>query len=294
MQLAVKNAEGEPVRTIQVDDHVFGIAPNPAVLHQAFVAQRANQRRGTVSTLTRGEVAGSTRKIRPQKYTGRARQGSIRAPHRPGGGVVFGPKPRDYSQRLPKNMKRLAIRSALSGKVADGELTVIDQLAFQRPRTKEMERILLNLGVERSALIVTAEPDRNVFLAARNLPKRKVLPASYLNVVDMLTHQDLVMTEGAVRRAEALWGTRAAAAPVVEEPAPATRRVRRAAKAAEEPAPEAAQPAPPSVAVARPRRRPRPQAQEEKTAAEAGPQPTPRPSRAKKAAPPAEGVSGHA
>jgi large subunit ribosomal protein L4 len=204
--LPVRNADGEEVGTIEVEDYVFGIRPNKAVLHQAYVAQRANQRRGTHSTKTRGEVKGSTRKTRPQKYTGRARQGSIRAPHRKGGGIVFGPKPRDYSQRLPKKMRRLAIRSALSAKAADGELIVLDRLELERPSTKEVARILQNLGVDRSALVVTGEPDRTVFLSVRNLEKKKCLPAAYLNVVDMLHHRYLVMTEAAVRKAEELWG----------------------------------------------------------------------------------------
>ncbi|GBD13226.1 50S ribosomal protein L4 [bacterium HR24] len=206
MLLPVRNADGEEVGTIEVEDYVFGIRPNKAVLHQAYVAQRANQRRGTHSTKTRGEVKGSTRKTRPQKYTGRARQGSIRAPHRKGGGIVFGPKPRDYSQRLPKKMRRLAIRSALSAKAADGELIVLDRLELERPSTKEVARILQNLGVDRSALVVTGEPDRTVFLSVRNLEKKKCIPAAYLNVVDMLHHRYLVMTEAAVRKAEELWG----------------------------------------------------------------------------------------
>ncbi|MCS7275449.1 MAG: 50S ribosomal protein L4 [Dehalococcoidia bacterium] len=206
MLLPVRNAEGQEVGSIEVEDYVFGIRPNKAVLHQAYVAQRANQRRGTHSTKTRGEVKGSTRKTRPQKYTGRARQGSIRAPHRRGGGIVFGPKPRDYSQRLPKKMRRLAIRSALSAKAADGELIVLDRLELERPSTKEMARILQNLGVDRSALVVTGEPDRTVFLSVRNLERKKCLPAAYLNVVDLLHHRYLVMTEAAVRKAEELWG----------------------------------------------------------------------------------------
>ncbi len=206
MLLPVRNAEGQEVGSIEVEDYVFGIRPNKAVLHQAYVAQRANQRRGTHSTKTRGEVKGSTRKTRPQKYTGRARQGSIRAPHRRGGGIVFGPKPRDYSQRLPKKMRRLAIRSALSAKAADGELIILDRLELERPSTKEMARILQNLGVDRSALVVTGEPDRTVFLSVRNLERKKCLPAAYLNVVDLLHHRYLVMTEAAVRKAEELWG----------------------------------------------------------------------------------------
>ncbi len=235
MKLPVHNAQGKRVRQITVDDSVFGITPNMAVLHQAFVAQRANQRRGTASTKTRAEVQGSTRKIRMQKYTGRARQGSSRSPVRVGGGVAFGPRPRSYAQKLPRKMKRLAIRSVLSGKVVDGQLHVVDKLSFAQPRTKEMVRVLHNVGIERSALIVTGEPDRSVLVSARNLQKTKVLPANYLNVVDLLTHRDLLLTEEAVRRVEGLWGAAA------REPAPAEERKPRPrrARAAQEPAAEA-------------------------------------------------------
>ncbi|MCH7576231.1 MAG: 50S ribosomal protein L4 [Chloroflexi bacterium] len=234
MKLAVHNAAGKRVRQITVDDTVFGISPNGAVLHQAFVAQRANQRRGTASTKSRGEVQGSTRKIRRQKYTGSARQGSNRSPVRVGGGVAFGPRPRSYRQTLPKKMRRLAIRSALSGKVADGQLHVVDKLGFAKPRTKEVVRVLRNVGIERSALIVTGEPDRSVLTSARNLSKTKVLPAAYLNVVDMLTHRDLLLTEAAVRAVEGLWGSAAAKSAPVEEPKPRRRRARVAEKPAEE------------------------------------------------------------
>ncbi len=234
MKLAVHNAAGKRVRQITVDDTVFGISPHGAVLHQAFVAQRANQRRGTASTKSRGEVQGSTRKIRAQKYTGRARQGSNRSPVRVGGGVAFGPRPRSYRQALPKKMRRLAIRSALSGKVADGQLHVVDKLGFAQPQTKEVVRVLHNVGIERSVLIVTGEPDRSVLTSARNLLKTKVLPAAYLNVVDMLTHRDLLLTEAAVRVVEGLWGTAVAESAPVEEPKPRRKRARVSEKPAEE------------------------------------------------------------
>ena len=246
MRLPVHNAQGKRLRQITVDDSVFGITPNMAVLHQAFVAQRANQRRGTASTKTRSEVQGSTRKIRSQKYTGRARQGSSRSPVRVGGGVAFGPRPRSYRQKLLKKMRRLAIRSALSGKVVDGQLHVVDKLSFAQPRTKEMVRVLHNVGIQRSALVVTGEPDRSVLVSARNIQKTKVLPAAYLNVVDLLTHRDLVLTEEAVRRVEGLWGAAAREPAAVEEPKPRRRR----ARAAQEP------PAETEVAVEeKPRRR---------------------------------------
>ena len=206
MELPVRNAQGEQIGTVEVDDRVFGIVPNRHVLHQVLVAQQANQRQGSADTKTRGEVRGSTRKIRAQKYTGRGRQGSIRAPHHRGGGVVFGPHPRSYHKKVPKRMRRLAIRSALSAKVADGRLTLLDDLGLDRPRTKEVVATLQNLGIAGSALIVTGEPDRNVVLALRNVPKVKVLPASYINVLDLLKHRDAVLTVAAARRSEALWG----------------------------------------------------------------------------------------
>jgi large subunit ribosomal protein L4 len=285
MKLPVHDAQGKRVRQITVDDSVFGIVPNMAVLHQAFVAQRANQRRGSASTKTRAEVQGSTRKIRTQKYTGRARQGSNRSPVRVGGGVAFGPRPRSYRQRLLKKMRRLAIRSALSGKLADGQLRVVDELSFAQPRTKEMVRVLHNAGIQRSALVVTGEPDRSVLVSARNLQKTKVLPAAYLNVVDLLTHRDLLLTEEAVRRVEGLWGAVAPKPAVVEKPKPRRRRAKaeageKTAKAAEEkPRRRKAAPAASAEAAETPekptRRTRRPRAKADEKAAEAAEEPKP-------------------
>jgi large subunit ribosomal protein L4 len=205
MKLPVLSVEGKELRSLEVDDSVFGIEPNQSVLHQAFVTQRNNQRAGTASTKTRGEVQGSTRKERMQKYTGRARHGGARAPIFAGGGIAFGPRPRSFALSLNKKMRRLAIRSALSGKVADGELVIVNDLNFPAPKTKEVLRILRNVGIERSALIVTGRPDRTIVASARNLAKTKVLPAAYLNVADMLNHRHLLMTEEAVKVAEGLW-----------------------------------------------------------------------------------------
>jgi large subunit ribosomal protein L4 len=206
MKLPVRDAQGGKLKAIEVDDQVFGMKPNTAVIYQAFLAQMANRRAGSASTKSRGEVRGSTAKVRVQKGSGHARQGSARAPHRTGGGVAFGPRPRSYRQALPKRMKRLAIRSVLSGKVADGQLAVVDELSLERPRTKEIAGLLQSLGIERSALVVTGNADRMVYASARNLARIKALPAAYLNVLDMLTHRDLVMTVAAVRRCEELWG----------------------------------------------------------------------------------------
>ncbi len=252
MKLAVLNAEGKELRKLDVDDSVFGIEPNGTVLHQAYVRQRNNQRAGTAQTRTRGEVVGSTRKLHRQKGTGRARAGTAGSPTRVGGGTAFGPRVRDYSQAMPKKMRRLAIRSALSGKAADGQLVVIDQLAFEAPKTKEIARILRNVGIERSALIVTSESDRLVLASTRNLHKTKVLPARYLNVGDMLNHQSLLMTEDAVRIAESLWAIEGAPKAAKKPARPARKKpaARAKAEAKDEVKPEAAAEAPAAEAEA--------------------------------------------
>ena len=166
----------------------------------------ANKRVGTATTKTRGEVSYSTKKIRSQKGSGRSRQGAIGAPQHRHGGIVFGPRPREYDKDLPKKMRRLAIRSVLSAKVADGSLRVVDTLAIDKPSTKAMSGVLQALGFERTVLVVTGEPDGNVRASARNLQGVNLLPAAYLNVGDVLAAQGLLMTVDAVRGAEALWG----------------------------------------------------------------------------------------
>jgi large subunit ribosomal protein L4 len=206
MQLNVMNREGRQVSTIDVDDAVFGIEPNVPVMHQVVVAHQANRRAGTASTKTRGQVEGSTKKIRPQKGTGRARQGSIRAPHHTGGGIVFGPKPRKYTQKIPKMLRRLAIRSALSAKLADGELIVLDDLMLDAPKTKVMKDMLTAVGATRAPLVVTAAPNANVQLSTRNIEGAKTLPATHINTEDILKYHRVVMTVAAVRQVEALWG----------------------------------------------------------------------------------------
>lgn len=208
MQVPVYNLTGEEVRKIEVSDHVFAAPFNQAVVHQTMLAQRANARQGTVSTKTRGEVTGSTRKLFRQKGTGNARAGSIRSPLRRGGGIVFGPRPRDYRQGLPKKMRQLALRCVLSVKLKDNELVVLEDLTLAEPKTREIAGILTALGVSSSALIITASPQENVIKSARNLPRVKTTPASLLNVVDILSSQKLVITVDAVRKAEELWGER--------------------------------------------------------------------------------------
>lgn len=206
MQVQVYNLNGEEVSQIEVSPQVFAVPFNQAVVHQTVVRQQANARQGTSSTKTRGEVAGSTRKLFRQKGTGNARAGSLRSPLRRGGGTIFGPKPRSYQQALPKKMRQLALRCVLSAKVRDNELIVLEQLALAQPKTKEMVRILAALGVDSSALIVTAEAEENTVKSARNLPRIKTIPASLLNVVDILSFKRLLMTVAAVRQAEELWG----------------------------------------------------------------------------------------
>jgi large subunit ribosomal protein L4 len=206
MKLPVHDVAGKEVDTIEVDDAVFGIEPNAPVVHQAFVATMANRRAGTAATKTRGEVRGSTVKIRRQKGTGRSRQGSIRAPQHRHGGIVFGPRPRDYDKALPKRMRRLAIRSVLSAKAADGSLRVVNDFGLSAPSTKKMATTLQALGFARSVLVVTGESDATVKASASNLEKVKLLPAPYLNVADLLASHGLLMTVEAVRSAEAMWG----------------------------------------------------------------------------------------
>ncbi len=206
MQVPVYSLSGEVVKQIEVSDSVFGVPFNETVVHQAVVRQRANARQGTASTKTRGEVAGSTRKLYRQKHTGMARAGSKKSPTRRGGGITFGPKPRSYRQEMPKKMRRLALRCALSAKARDEELMVLEKLELGQPKTKEMAGVLVALGVDSSALIVTGEPEENVVKSARNLAEVKTLPANILNVVDILSCKRLLMTEAAVRKTEDLWG----------------------------------------------------------------------------------------
>lgn len=206
MQVPVYNVGGEVVKNIEISDSVFGVPFNDAVVHQAMVKQRADARQGTSDTKGRGEVAGSGKKLFAQKHTGEARAGDKRSPTRRKGGVAFGPHPRDYSKAMPKKMRRLALRCLLSSKASEGSLKVMDKLAFEAPRTKEMVKVLDVLKLEKSALIVTASPETNLIKSARNIPGIKTLPAHVLNVVDLLSFDALVMTEEAVRKAEELWG----------------------------------------------------------------------------------------
>ena len=193
----LKNLSGEVVGSVELDDRVFGITPNRAVLHQAVVAQQANRRRGTHDTKTRAEVRGGGKKMWRQKGTGRARQGSNRAPHWTGGGVVFGPHPRDYHQDLPKKMRRLAMRSALSAKVDDEAVVMVDAFSLPQAKTKEMLRSLGALEVSGKTLVVLPERDQLVERAAGNLQGIRAVTPGTLNLVDVLIADRLVFTEAA-------------------------------------------------------------------------------------------------
>lgn len=201
-KVALYNTNGEQVGEIDLADSVFGVDVHQSVLHDAVVAYRANQRLGTHDTKTRSEVSGGGRKPWRQKGTGRARHGSSRSPIWRHGGTVFGPHPRDYSIRLPRKVRRLAMKSALSSKVESGNIIVLDDLRIEQPKTKEMVRILGNLKVNDKALVVTAEKDDNVVKSARNIPGVKPSSAGILNVYDILAHQTLVITRDAVNRVE--------------------------------------------------------------------------------------------
>jgi len=203
MDVQVHDLAGKVVGTATLDDRVFGIEPNRAVLHQAEVAQQANQRQGTADTRTRAEVRGGGRKPWRQKGTGRARQGSIRAPHWRGGGIVFGPHPRDYHQRLPRKMRRLALRSALSDKMASGDIIVVEELTLEETRTKLLLSTLQALAVNGKTIIVLAEADDTVRRASGNLPNVHVALPNGLNVLELI-------------KADTLLFSRAALAPVTE------------------------------------------------------------------------------
>jgi large subunit ribosomal protein L4 len=218
MRVDVYNMAGEVVDAVELLDEVFGVEPNEGLVHQAVVQYLANQRQGTVDTKTRGEVSGGGKKPYKQKGTGRARQGSTRAPHWRHGGVVFGPHPRDYRQDMPTKMRRQALRSALSAQVAEGRIRVVDQLQFAEPKTRLAAEFLGSLDLDGSALVVTPEVDQLVYRTVRNIPKTTVLPAAQLNAYEVVKHRYLVMPVDAARRIEG-WLRRGPAAATVESAA---------------------------------------------------------------------------
>jgi large subunit ribosomal protein L4 len=201
-KVALLSVNGSQVGEVELSESIFGIQPNVHVLHSAVLLQQFSERRGTHKTKGRSEVRGGGRKPWKQKGTGRARQGSIRSPQWVGGGTVFGPTPRSYSFKLPKKVRRLAIKSALSSKVIDNDLIVLDQLAFAQPKTKEFTAILNNLKVARKALVVTATYEDNVALSARNIPGIKFIVADGINVLDVMKYDKLIITKEAIEKVQ--------------------------------------------------------------------------------------------
>jgi len=206
MKIEVRNASGAKVEEIELRDDIFGIEPNRAVMHQALVRQQANARRGTHSTKTRSEVRGTGAKWYRQKGTGRARHGDRKAPIFVGGGQAHKPKPRDYSQKMPRKMRRLALRSALSAKAAAEQVIVLDELAFEQPKTLELLELLENLEVAGSVVVLLPERDENVEKSARNLADVKTLRANYLNIRDLLGHNYVIIPKAAVSMIEGFLG----------------------------------------------------------------------------------------
>jgi large subunit ribosomal protein L4 len=200
VQVSVYNSSGKVIDNVDLSDEVFGIPMNSAVVHQAMLRQNANARQGTVGVKTRGQVSGGGKKPYKQKGTGRARRGSSRSPLIRGGGIVFGPQARSYRQAMPKKMRRLAIRCVLSCKVSDGEIKIIDKLSFGEPNTKEIARIVKALELGPSLMIVTEEPDSNIYKSARNLNGADVLPAYMMNVGDLLTHRQMLISLPAIKK----------------------------------------------------------------------------------------------
>jgi len=206
MQVPVYNIQGEQVSEVELRDDIFAVPINEAVMHQALLRQLANARQGTHKTKTRGEVQGGGRKPWRQKGTGRARQGSIRAPHWRGGGVVFGPAPRSYEQKMPRKMRRQALRSALSAKASEAQVRVLDTLRMDAPRTKEMMGILSSLGVDSSVLILLPQSDDIILRSVRNLPEVRTLVAQYLNVRDLLKYDYILMPLASLEVIEGILG----------------------------------------------------------------------------------------
>jgi large subunit ribosomal protein L4 len=207
MQVPLYNQSGEQIGTTDLRDDIFAIEPNRPVMHQALVRQLANARQGTADTKTRAEVAGGGSKPWKQKGTGRARQGSTRAPHWRHGGVVFGPTPRSYDQRMPRKMRRLALRSALSAKAAEGQLRILDDLKLETPKTRDMEAILGGLSIQSSALILLPAANPIIAKSAANIADVKTLRAQYLNVRDLLNYDFLILPQASVQVIESYLGS---------------------------------------------------------------------------------------
>ena len=203
--VSVYNMEGKEVGTIELNDAIFGVEINEHLVHMAVVQQLANNRQGTQKAKTRSEVSGGGRKPWRQKGTGHARQGSTRSPQWTGGGVVFAPVPRDYSFKMNKKEKRAALKSALTDKVANNKLIVVDKLAFDEIKTKSFVTVLNNLKVEGKSLVVLNENDTNVVMSAKNIPTTKTTLTNTINVYDILNAKTLVLTQDAVKTIEEVY-----------------------------------------------------------------------------------------
>lgn len=204
-EVKVLNMAGTEAGTIQLSDAVFGIEPNQNAVHAVVKNYLANQRQGTQSAKTRGDVRGGGRKPFRQKGTGRHRQGSTTDPSQVGGGVAFAPKPRSYRYTLPKKLRRLAMLSALSSKVLENEMIVLDELKFEEPKTKEMVKVLENVKAGKKALIVTAEKDENVIRSAANIPGVRTALVSTMNVYEIINHENFIVTTEAIKKIEEVY-----------------------------------------------------------------------------------------
>ena len=216
MQVPVKNTKGETVDTLKVSDRLFGSPMNRGMVYQAMVMYLANQRQGTHKTKTRSEVSGGGRKPWRQKYVNKARQGSIRSPQWRHGGIAFGPRPRDYRQDMPKKMRHLALFCMLSDKLREGKLILVDNVTLPAPKTKEMAQVLAALNMNTSVLVVTRKPDNDVIRASGNIKAIRTLPVDLINAGELLAKDNLLMTLGAVKRAEELWDPQRVSSGAVE------------------------------------------------------------------------------
>jgi large subunit ribosomal protein L4 len=202
----VYNDKGETVSTRELPDEIFGVPVKESVIHEVVKMQQAKKRAGTASVKNRSDITGSTRKLFRQKGTGRARRGNIKSPLLKGGGVVFGPKPKSFAYQVPKKVRKLALKMALSGKLKDGELVILDRFTLENIKTKDFVRVIRNLNRE-NVLIVTSEKDKILELSSRNVPNVKVLRQEGLNVYDILKYKDLILLESSIESIEGRLGS---------------------------------------------------------------------------------------
>ena len=205
MIVNVINQNGVDAGEIDVRDDIFGVPEKSALVHQVMVGQLANKRQGTAKTKNRSEVSGGGAKPRPQKHSGRSRQGSIRSPIWVGGGRAFGPTPRSYRQNTPKKMRRIAMLSVLSDKLRNGSLIIVDELSLENGKTKEMAAVLSSVGIDGSCLVVDENSNEKVIKGSRNIPRVKTLPAGLINTLDLINKKRVLLTIPAVRRIEEIW-----------------------------------------------------------------------------------------